>query len=224
MVRFFNRSETVQLFTYATQSHREMCQRFVVSKANQAGFDGCYVFEAEQVCESGKYNTAGFNEQMWLKLDGLASIPIGTKACYVDADCLILPGLRQWCESWLSSNDAIGHGNDAGLFCMGTLVFEQSQRTVDWWKFIRQLAWITKLHDQQSVNGLMRNAKQVPVGMAFLPSEVFANFSYGGCREHWSGEPFAVPDGCLCWHANFCIGLEMKTQMLGKVEKWAAKS
>lgn len=218
----------MKLITYASPSHREMCERFVIANGERAGFKSCEMFTAEQLCESGKYNSPGFAEQMWLKLRCLAEIPISERICYVDADCLLMPGLHDWCENWLSDRDrlTIGFGNDVAELCMGTIVFEQSAETIQWWRFLYQLAWMTKLHDQAALHGLRENSKQVPVNLDVLPNDVFANWATHGehSQKTWKGEELIVPDGVLCWHANFCVGIEDKIRMLEIVERVVNKT
>lgn len=205
-----------------------MCERFVIANGERAGFKSCEMFTAEQLCETGKYNSPGFAEQMWLKLRCLAEIAIGERVCYVDADCILLPGLHDWCESWLSERDrlTIGFGNDVAELCMGTIVFEQSAETIQWWRFLYQLAWMTKLHDQAALHGLRENSKQVPVNLDVLPNDVFANWATHGehSQKTWKGEELIVPIGVLCWHANFCVGVEDKIRMLEIVERAVDKT
>ena len=212
----------MMLVTFASPSHFEMCERFVVSNAKDAGFTELVFHKANQICESGNYNTTGFAEAMLGKLELLANIPIGERICYVDADCLILPGLADWCEDWLHKNpQAIGHGKDANQFGMGTLVFEQSSDTKKWWSFIHQLAWMVGLHDQTTLNALTSAAVRSPVALLKLDNEVFSNWAtYGDiAKKYWQGEELIVPGSTLCWHANWCIGIRSKIYMLEIVGK-----
>lgn len=209
----------MKLITYTTDSHRAMCERFVIANAKAAGFSGCQVFEAQQLCKSGSYNSEGFSEQMWIKVHCLSEIAIGERVCYVDADCVLFPGLAKWCNDWLDARQphTIGMGDDAGQYCMGTLVFQQTQETKDWWLFIHRLSWILGIHDQNAVNLLLKDALQVPVSLEKLDKFVFANWAtYGDLEQKkWNGtDALIVPSQTLCWHANFCIGVETKIRML----------
>ena len=217
----------MKLITYSSPSHREMCERFVLSNYRKAGFSDCVLYETEQVCQSGNYNQPGFAEATQGKLGCLASVAIGQSVCYVDADCVILPGLADWCDRWIQSNQlSIGHGKDvrkrpenAGQFCTGTLVFTQTQKTVEWWQFLKQLAWMLSTHDQDALIAAVSMAERVPVSLDFLDNTVFANWSNFGNLEQkvWLGEDLIVPKSTLCWHANFVVGVEKKIKMLEMV-------
>jgi hypothetical protein len=217
----------MKLITYASPSHREMCERFVLANCNKAGFDDCVLYETPQVCESGNYNEPGFAEVCQGKLVCLSSIEIGESVCYVDADCLILPGLAGWCSEWLENNPAtIGHGKDirrrsdnAGQFCAGTMVFTQTEKTVSWFKFLKMLAWMLDKHDQDALTATLLMAQRYPVSLEFLDNKVFSNWSTSGELSQivWMGEELIVPESTLCWHANFVVGVEKKIEMLEKV-------
>jgi hypothetical protein len=216
-------SDEIKLYTLHTPSHREMCERFVVANAGDAGFDHCVVFKSEQMCESGSYNTSGFAETCWVKLDALATIPVGTKACYVDADCILFPGLSDWCETWLNGqeNDSISLGNDVKEWCMGTIVWLQTDKTAEFWRFLRQLAFMVGCHDQAALHGLRMNSVNWPLPISVLPNTIFANWAtYGDhSQKIWQpGQEFIIPDDALCWHANFVVGVENKQTMLEMVE------
>jgi len=213
----------MRLVTYASPSHQAMCDRFVISRAEQAGFANTVYAKGDQLCPSARYNSDGFATQMWQKLDLLAMLPAGERYCYVDADCILFPGLSHWCETWLNGqeNDSISLGNDVKEWCMGTIVWQQTEKTAEFWRFLRQLAFMVGCHDQAALHGLRMNSVNWPLSISVLPNTIFANWAtYGDhSQKIWQpGQEFVIPEDALCWHANFVVGVESKQTMLEMVE------
>ena len=49
-------------------------------------------------------------------------------------------------------------------------------------------------------------------------SEAFvAEIKKSGCL--WEGQPINAPAGMVAFHANFCVGVEAKMQMLSQIEE-----
>ena len=211
----------MHLVTYTTPSHAEMCERFVVSRGELAGFDGGLLHEDDQVCESGSFNMPGFVEQTWRKVAMLASLEVGRSYCYVDADCVVFPGLADWCRSWVHSNEnSIGHGDDILQLCMGTLVWRQTKESAAWFKYVYDSAIMLGRHDQEAVQILREIGRNFPVELKRMNGQVFANHASRPNRDNKPWKPgldLHIPEQTLCWHANFCIGVDNKMLMLEKV-------
>lgn len=209
------------LATYTTPSHAAMCERFVISRGELAGFDSARLCEDRQLCESGAYNREGFAEQTWAKVKMLSELPAGEAYCYVDADCVLFAGLADWCRQWLVDNpDAIGHGDDILQLCMGTLVWKQTTETARWFRYVYDTAVLLGRHDQDAVQIIRDIGLNLPVQLARMPNTIFANHASRRDRtaKPWTAEqPLYVPETTLCWHANFCVGVERKVLMLEKV-------
>jgi hypothetical protein len=208
------------LLTQYSPSHKHLYDQFIKPKVDQ--FDKVIVHEVDQVCDTANYGSPGFNEHMWLKLDHLASVSIGEQVIYLDADCMISSKLSAWCHEWLINNkNIIGHGNDSNSHCMGVLLFEQTESTVQWWKTLKTIAQQQKLNDQETLNWLITN-HGLPPRLAILPKNIIANWSSLNDTSEgvWKGEPLQVPTEALCWHANYCIGVDAKLKMLERVEQY----
>lgn len=215
------------LTTYATPSHAEMCERFVVARGEASGFDGGRLFNDDQMCPSGNFGSEGFSQQTWGKVKMLAGLPLAENYCYVDADCVIFPGLADWCRHWLHENPgAIGHGDDILQLCMGTLVWRQTEITASWFRYVYDTAILLGRHDQETVQVIREIAQNLPVELSRLPNTIFANHASRLDRDNtpWDGQmDLFVPQTCLCWHANFCVGVQRKTAMLECVLKKQAQ-
>lgn len=197
-----------------------MCERFVVNRAELAGFDNSLVHQDQQVCKTGVFNEDGFHQQTWRKVHMLSTLEVGKSYCYVDADCVLFPGLADWCEQWLSENkDAIGHGDDIRQLCMGSIVWRQTKDTRRWFQYVYHSAVMFGRHDQETVQILSELSLNPPVELLKMPNDIFANFASRQCRtaKPWDGEELFIPATTLCWHANFCVGIERKTKMLEMV-------
>lgn len=200
------------LLTQYSDSHKQFVDKYITPYSVE--FDKVLSIHLPQVCKSGTYGKEGFNEHMYLKLDCLSEIPINTPTLYIDADCLILPGLAQWCSEWLKTNQqAIGCGNDSDSHSMGVLLFTQSTETLEWWKHLKTVATTLGLHDQEALNWVLVNEKPT-TNLKLLSKNIFANWSPG---LPWEGESIHTPPEMLCWHANYCIGIQNKTKMLEMV-------
>lgn len=213
----------MKLITYASPSHMPMCERFVVANASAAGFESCTVVDDEQLCPSGRFNSEGFAPQVWRKLEVLATLPTGQRYCFLDADCLPLPGLARWCNTFLDGQqrNTIGLGDDNGMFCTGTVVWQQTEETAEWWRFVRMFSFMLGVDDQCGLNTILDNAKNFPLVCRVLCKQVFSNWAATDSfnEKPWAGEEIQLPQNCLCWHANFCLGVDNKIKQLEHVEK-----
>lgn len=215
--------EKVKLVTFSTPSHREMAERFVLSNAHDAGFDDVLAYHSQhQYCKSARFNTEGFDLACIQKVATLANLPIGGKYLYVDADCLIRPGLAEWCDQYLTGiGSTISFGDDVAEFCMGVVLWQQTEQSAKLFSCIEMVAFMLGGNDQAALHALLAQAKRVPVNMRKLPSSIISNWPVmnDASNKHWQGEPFKVLISCLCWHANFCIGVERKIEMLERAKK-----
>ena len=209
----------VSLVTYSSPSHREMCDRFVLSRAGLAGFgdDSVILFEDRQVCESATYNKKGFSDQTAGKIGSLATLPVGERYLYVDADCCLFPGLAKWCNTKLT--DVVYFSDDLSQYCCGVMLWTQTEQTQRLFQLVAELTLIVEYHDQNIMNWLYNNAaaNKFPVRVAKIARAVVANYAtILGEQQAWGGQDFEVPRSVKIFHANYCVGVENKTQLLEK--------
>lgn len=208
--------------TYFTPSHTDMANRFVLSRTASAGFGGVVCFADElQVCESGVFESPGFREASAEKLRFLGSMPADGRAMlFVDADVVLFPGLADWCEATLADKPTnwIGLQDDIAQWCTGVILFRRTREVLDWFMFVYRACVFANLNDQNGWHELRNAATNWPVRCETLPHDVISNYAWvTGASGLWNGQKFTLPDNCLLWHANWCLGLERKMQMLEQV-------
>jgi hypothetical protein len=208
----------MRLLTYYTPSHADMCRRFVLSRA--WAFSEVRAIEYQQTCPTGAFKQPGWNRCMDDKLDALLRLPVdGEPTLYVDSDVILWPGACQWAENHIRgmSFDEIAYSDDVVQWCAGVMLFRPTTKTRRWWELVADMSRLLNQPDQDVIHALRMNAKSLPVPMSVLPSDKVANWATIGNTSVWQGEAIAVPKTCYIWHANWCVGVEAKLQMLEQV-------
>lgn len=206
--------------TYCTPSHAAMANRFVLGTMHRAGFGGVVICaEEQQLCPSGVFEQPGFREASADKLRFLSGMPADGRAMlFVDADVVLFPGLAEWCEQILADkpDNWIGLQDDVVQWCTGVMLFRRTTAVLDWFRFVYQMCVFADMNDQAGWHALRLAAKNWPVHCETLPQNVIGNYAYmtGGAGVWDGGSLTSLPDGCLLWHANWCVGVERKTRML----------
>lgn len=212
----------LRLVSYYTPSHKEMCERFVMSRA--WGFDERHFVQHEQTCPTGGFKSEGWNSCMLDKLKTLLSLPTdGVPTLYVDADVCLMPTLVEWCRWYVEHMDVddVAFSSDIVQWCAGIMLFRSSKRVHAFWQTIADLAVAWDAPDQDVIHELRLQASQrngrLPINASVLPADVFSNWATVNAPSFpapWNGEPFEVPKTCLAWHANFTVGVVNKMRML----------
>lgn len=210
----------MRLLTYYTPTHAEMCRRFVLSRA--WAFSEVRSLEYPQTCPTGAFKQEGWNRCMDDKLDAILRLPAdGEPTLYVDADVALMPGVCQWAENHVRSMafDEIAYSDDVVQWCAGVMLFRPTTKTLRWWELVADMSRLLDQPDQDVIHALRANAKRLPVPMSVLPADRVCNWATIGNRTPWQGEPIEVPPSCVAWHANWCIGVDAKMDMLERVSK-----
>lgn len=210
----------LRLATYYTPTHREMAERFVLSRAEC--FGEVIAREYPQTCASASFKQEGWNECMLDKLDLLTRLPQdGTPTLYVDADVCLLPGLAAWCERQVAAMKfhEVAYSDDVVQWCAGVMLFRSTAKTHAWWQLVADMAMLLDQPDQDVIHVLRSNAKRLPVPMSVMPRDRVANWATVAQPSIWQGERFDVPQDAVAWHANWCVGVEAKLAMLEHVSE-----
>ena len=205
----------LRLATFWTPSHRDMAREFVLDRVR--GFTDIVAVEYPQQCPSGSFKQPGWNACMDDKLRLLLDLPTDDQpTLYVDADCLLLPGVERWAEETAArlQPDEIAYSNDVIQWCAGVMLFHTTKAVRDWWRLVLDMSRLLDLPDQETIAVLRQYAKRLPVPMSCLPASRVANWGTLGNRTPWAGEPFTVPSSAVVWHANWTIGVPSKMAML----------
>lgn len=212
----------MRLVTYYTPTHRDMCRRFVLSRAWK--FREVVSREYRQACPSGEFKQQGWNDCMQDKLDCLLRLPMdGEPTLYVDADVALMPGLHEWAERQISRMDFddIAYSDDVVQWCAGVMLFRSTSKTHAWWRLVADMSTIWNAPDQDVIHAIRSQCVErkgvLPVPMSVLDAGAICNWATIGNRSVWSGEPFEVPPTCVAWHANWTVGVAAKEEMLRRV-------
>lgn len=208
----------MRLVTYYTPSHAEMCQRFVLDRAG--AFSEVVSIEYDQTCPSGAFKEAGWNRCMDDKLETLLRLPLDAQpTLYVDADVAIFPGLAEWATHHVRRMqfDEIAYSDDVVQWCAGVMLFRPTDKTRAWWSLVASMSQLLDQPDQDVIHVLRTYGKRLPVPMSVMPGTRVCNWATCGNQTVWSGEPLTVPTTCVAWHANWTVGIDMKTKMLEQV-------
>lgn len=212
----------VDLLVFYTDSHKEMAEEYVISRAELAGFDAknVVVCDGKQICETGTYGASGFAQCTIDKIAAFESYPIGKKVFYVDADVILCKGLAETVETIELHRNQICCQWDDGQLCLGVVLFEQTEVTRGWWRFLQYYASVVDMIDQSAMHRLLLDAKKLPVKFGALPFPAFGNWSHiRSDKQLWDGQDFELPKDIKLWHANFTLGVKNKSKMLEMVKK-----
>jgi len=212
----------MRLVTYYTPTHKSMCERFVLSRAE--AFTEVVAREYGQTCPSGSFKQEGWNDCMRDKLDCLLRLPMDCKpTLYVDADVALLPGLHEWAEEQVAMlpDDGVAYSDDVVQWCAGVMLFRSTSAVHAWWRLVDDLSQVWNAPDQDVIHALRVQAHErggrLPVPSRIIPGEVVGNWATLGNRDVWRGQAFEVPPTCVAWHANWTVGVAAKEEMLRRV-------
>lgn len=214
----------LRLVSYYTDTHKAMCERFVMQRA--WGFDDRRFVQYGQTCPTGDFKSDGWNACMLDKLRTLMGLPTdGITTLYVDADVALMPGLAAWCESASHEleHDSVAFSDDRVQWCAGIMLFKCTPAVQRFWELIADLSQAWDYPDQEVIHLLRAQCDErrgrLPITPSVLPKELFCNWSTVNLHmpRPWNREPFAVPKTCLAWHANWTVGIANKMAMLDRV-------
>jgi hypothetical protein len=215
----------LRIVSYYTPSHKEMCQRFVMSRAYD--FHERRFSAFEQTCPTGEFKSSGWNDCMLDKLRCLLSLPCdGMPTLYVDADVALMPGLHDWLSSYVDQLDQadIAFSDDVVQWCAGIMVFRSVSPVLEFFRTVAHMSGVLNLPDQDVIHHLRAWAQStggvLPIRPRLLPREVFCNWATVNAPTvpaPWDGQGFVLPATCLAWHANWTIGIDNKMRMLDRV-------
>lgn len=212
--------------TFFTDSHRKMAERHVIHKYRAAGFDDCLCRAEKQRCPSGSFKQYGWNDCTSRKFKWLGNMDAdGEPMLFVDADVAIFPGLAEWCEDHLCGmpDNAIAFGDDKVQKCTGVMLFRRTKPVLKWFRFCYEFCDIMGQNDQDGMAVILQihsqlTGRRLPVELLTLPDDVICNWASLGNDKPWEGDQeIDPPDSMLAWHANWCIGVEKKAEMLEAV-------
>jgi hypothetical protein len=213
--------------TYFTPSHKDMAERFVLNRWEQAGFDDCISCEVlDQDCPTATFKQPGWNECTADKIAWLSEMPMDSQpVLFVDADVAVFAGAADMCRKVLDTSNDTGEmffQNDYVQLCTGVMLFRRTPAVLGFLDFWCQFCSFTAENDQDGLHLLQSARKAVGmqghiVSTSAVASDMWANWRGLGNEKPWQGEPIDPPPTMTLWHANWCVGVEAKTKMLEQV-------
>jgi len=205
----------MKLVSFYTDSHAELMEKYCLPSVISERFEHEIVRSDKQLCKNGLISDQGFIDCMLEKLDILAAQPAGTKILYVDADCVLFDGAHDFFDHLRLDENQIAFQWDDGQLCCGVALFEQTEATRKWWRFVRDYSYVIGMMDQTAMNKLLNDSRRLWISVAALPYPAIGNWSHVRLQNKlWDGERFSMPMMVYLWHANFTIGVENKKKML----------
>ncbi len=218
----------MDLLTIASESHRELQHRFLLSSKVQEYriFNG----HMDQVCETGEYRSRGWCEMGQAKLEFILSYlqsgirPDGHWFVFADADITFLRPSKQvfFDEIRAIGGQDILLQDDGREFCSGLFVCKVSDRTrhlfatsleiaVEMARENERLGRGYSAADQAALNAAITATRS----RASMLSHRFLNWHHLCSTELWKpGMSFRIPENAVAFHANWTIGIDNKVKLL----------
>ena len=228
----------LRLITFTTPSHVEMCKRFVLDRAS--GFGDVICGEYPQTCKSGRFKQAGWNACMHDKLDALLRLPADdVRTVYVDSDVILLDGFAEFVadkfDNMKTNKNEIAFADDIVQWCCGVMLFRSTKRLRKFFEFVLYASQIFDAPDQEIIHFFRHEGKNFPLPASALDRDKICNWATVSIRDTaearetfrvnvlkenylWEGQQIVAPDQMVAFHANFCLGVENKMQLLSQIE------
>jgi len=210
----------LELLTIASPSHRRLLDEHLLQSDIQQ-FDQVRIHEAEQVCPSGEFNSAGWPrtgiEKLTFLLDHMAdsALPEGRWFLFADADVILFPGCRAAVQA---EREAAGEvdilfQDDGRELCMGLFACRVCEATRALFRTARAIIEDSghTIREQVAVNQAIAITRGLRVAEL---SHRFLNWHHLGSGLWEPGQSFAVPPKTVAFHANWTIGLDRKAALL----------
>jgi hypothetical protein len=207
----------IKLYTIFTDSHKLFLDELIKFYPFKDGVD-LTIRRVSQECETGEYNTKGFETTMKRKveyiIDALHELQEGDLMVYADADIIFLKPFKDFIVKQMEGYD-LGFQSDWGNVCMGFFACRVNSKTKDIFnKLLPELP--NHPHDQDAINHLLRTTK-FDLNIKLFPSEIY---NYGFTGKHYHGEDNVVyPENIILLHANFAVGLNHKIKLIELAKK-----
>lgn len=211
------------VYTHCTPSHRPLRDEFLAPSAQRCGLP-LVVYGGEQIAEGGRFAGARWIEAMVDKARSMqrAALEAPDGAPYIWADCdvqFLQPcadrlvellgdcdlAAQAACEDVpLSAGFYIARATAATRALMAAILEHPALQP----GFTRH-----KMSDQTALNALRELVR-----WRVLPRDEV--FTVGAVAlKPWRGQPFRVPRGVLVHHADHCVGVDKKAELLRYVAR-----
>lgn len=133
---------------------------------------------------------------------------------FLDTDILLFEK-TDWFFEQLKDNDIVFQKEPDGTICMGLFVMKNNIKTVNLLEHVYQYLDGTD-NDEVLVNRLIKNHD---VQYDFFDEDEVITAGHILKRQIYSGHDIDVPKNMKAFHANYCIGVFAKRELLDKAKK-----
>ena len=212
----------IRVATFATPSHEDLLRdHFLDSFPFRPGISLDIRLWPQE--SDGSYMGEGWNRTMLRKLDLLieqASGPIGSLFIHSDCDVRWGNGLPSF--DTMPPDTLLGHADLPGYLCAGFLIGRCSPAIVRLFQLSKaRLLRGEAEHDQHAINLEARSAgvTLLQTAAVYSPGALLGRQITGDSGEEWPDPPAL----CIAAHGNWCVGLENKRRVMGRIKETLGK-
>lgn len=220
----------IKILTFYTESHNQIYNDYFLSslseKISSEKFD-LIPFFGKQLSNSGSYNTPGFEETMFYKIDHIIkNIDTDSSDLLVFSDCDVqfLNDFTERAQTDMMNFDILFQ-DDITCACAGFFIAKQTREVLDFFIQVRSIMYMnlgkdgklaSGMSDQSIINLLIRQNKVIKTGL--LPRDVYFTIASSTGPKQWMGEDFNIPFNIHVHHANWTVGIENKIRLMEMVK------
>ena len=206
--------------TYYTATHEGLFRDWFMRTLPLVPGDTLVVGKGESVCQSGAFDTPGFNAVMARKMWHVAAVARkfpGDVIFFADADVAFHdPNLAAEVLVALDGNDMVFQDDSPASRCAGMFAFRSTPETV---KFFKRVAAETPSHktDQDALNCMLYEPCFEHLIHDFLPSGFWTAGRAEGALWPENKDRIVLPERLIAHHANWTLGVDNKRHLLEHV-------
>lgn len=210
----------IKMYAISSGSHHQLKDKYFLPSLKE---DYKIILRnADQICQTAKYMSHGWNEFMIKKVDLIIdAIKENWNKIFIysDVDIQFFKPFKHLIPSLLQDKDiAIQKNTIYGDLCAGFFICRGNDKTLKLWQEIKRLMLNNpKLDDQVPLNTLLIKSNPFNVKYSSLPNEFFQPALY--IKKLWvPGNKLIAPKNIILHHACYTIGIENKIAQLEYVK------
>lgn len=210
----------IKLYSISSQSHHIFRDQYFLPSLKD-DFK-VIVKNADQICQTAKYMSPGWNDFMIKKVDLIIDAineNWNKVFIYSDVDIQFFRPFKHLIPTLIQNNDIVIQKEKPKLdVCAGFFICRGNKRTLKLWQAIKQkMLSNPKLDDQVPLNQLLLNSNPYKVKYSRLPNEFFLP-ALSSLKIWIPGNKLIIPKEIILHHANWTIGIENKIAQLNYIK------
>jgi hypothetical protein len=212
-----------KLITFYSDSHKQIYEEYFFPSflAHLSKNYKLFPFEISQVCPSGNFNSYGFDETMYKKIQIIIdNIDLNDENYLVFSDCDVQ--FFSDLEFDMSNKDILFQQDYPNYKCAGFFICKQSIQVLNFFRRIKDefdKLKNGKIDDQYIINNITIN----DIEIGFLSSEKYWSVGNATIGKVWDGEDFETTKQIIVHHANYTIGVSNKIKLMELVKDKISK-